>query len=70
MLFRSVIHAQHQAILKGVLERDPDAARQAAHVHLSFVETTLRDIDEEAGRQELSRRRLQNLLNVETDTSL
>ncbi|MDG4598234.1 MAG: GntR family transcriptional regulator [Candidatus Contendobacter sp.] len=65
----SVIHAQHQAILKGVLERDPDAARQAAHVHLSFVETTLRDIDEEATRQELSRRRLQGLSNLEANAA-
>lgn len=65
----AVIHAQHQAILKGVLERDPDAARQAAHVHLSFVETTLRDIDEEATRQELSRRRLQSLPDLEANAS-
>lgn len=65
----AVIHAQHQAILQGVLERDPDAARQAAHVHLSFVETTLRDIDEEATRQELSRRRLQGLPNLEANAA-
>lgn len=64
-----VIHSQHGTILKAVLARDPDAARQAAHVHLSYVETTLRDIEEEASRQALSRRRLQSLLNVETDTS-
>ncbi len=65
----AIIHAQHQAILKGVLERDPDAARQAAHVHLSFVEVTLRDLDAEAGRQELSQRRLQSLLGLEANAS-
>lgn len=59
-----IVHSQHQAILKAVLERDPDAARQAAHVHLTFVETTLREIDEEATRQERSRRRLPNLLEA------
>jgi GntR family transcriptional repressor for pyruvate dehydrogenase complex len=64
----AVIHAQHQAILKGVLERDPDAARQAAHVHLSFVETTLRDLDQEAARQERSQRRLSNLTILEPST--
>lgn len=56
-----IVHSQHQVILKAILERDPDAARQAAHVHLAFVETTLRDIDEETARQERSRRRLQGL---------
>ncbi len=65
----TVIHAQHQAILQGVLERNPNAARQAAHVHLTFVETTLRDIDEEATRQGLSRRRLQSLSNLEANAS-
>ena len=65
----AIIHAQHQAILKGVLERDPDAARRAAHVHLSFVEVTLRDLDAEAGRQELSQRRLQSLLGLEANAS-
>lgn len=61
-----MVHAQHQAILKAILERNPEAARQAAHVHLSFVETTLRDIDEEAARQERSRRRLHHRLDLET----
>lgn len=64
----AIIHDQHMAILKGVLEHNPDAARQAAHVHLSFVETTLRDIDEEAGRQELSQRRLDSLRSLEANT--
>lgn len=60
-----MVHAQHQAILNAILERNPEAARQAAHVHLSFVETTLRDIDEEAARQERSRRRLHHRLDLE-----
>ncbi|TVR57397.1 MAG: FCD domain-containing protein [Candidatus Competibacteraceae bacterium] len=60
-----MVHAQHQAILNAIMERNPEAARQAAHVHLAFVETTLRDIDEEAARQERSRRRLHHRLDLE-----
>lgn len=56
-----IVHSQHQAILNAILERDPDAARQAAHVHLAFVETTLRELDEETTRQERSQRRLHSL---------
>jgi len=57
-----IVHSQHQAILKAILDRDPEAARQAAHIHLAFVETTLRELDEEATRQEYSQRRLHSLL--------
>ena len=64
-----VIHSQHQAILQAVLARDPAAARQAAHVHLSYVETTLQAIDAEASRQELSQRRLESLRALEANTS-
>lgn len=65
----TLVHSQHQAILKAVLERDPEAARQAAHVHLTFVETTLRELDEEAARQARSQRRLQSLLDEEASLS-
>jgi GntR family transcriptional repressor for pyruvate dehydrogenase complex len=65
----TLVHSQHQAILKAVLERDPEAARQAAHVHLTFVETTLRELDEEAARQARSQRRLQSLLGEEASLS-
>jgi GntR family transcriptional repressor for pyruvate dehydrogenase complex len=60
-----IVHGQHRAILNAILERNPEAAREAAHVHLAFVETTLRDIDEEAARQERSRRRLHHRLDLE-----
>ncbi|HPF57443.1 MAG TPA: GntR family transcriptional regulator [Candidatus Competibacteraceae bacterium] len=63
-----IIHSQHQAVLEAVLKRDPEAARQAAHVHLAFVETTLRELDEEATRQTRAQRRLQDNLNIETST--
>ncbi len=63
-----IIHSQHQAVLEAVLKRDPEAARQAAHVHLAFVETTLRELDEEATRQTRAQRRLQDNVNIETST--
>jgi len=61
----AIIHDQHQAILKAVLEQDPEAARQAAHVHLAFVEATLRELNEEAARQARAQRRLPNRLDME-----
>ncbi len=63
------VHSQHQAILNAVLERDPETARQAAHVHLAFVESTLRELDQEAARQERSQHRLHRLLDLEANTS-
>ena len=63
----ALVHSQHQAILNAVLERDPEAARQAAHVHLAFVESTLRELDQEAARQERSQRRLHSLLDLEAN---
>ena len=56
-----IVHSQHRAILNAILDRDPEAARQAAHIHLTFVETTLRELDEEAARQQRSQRRLPSL---------
>jgi GntR family transcriptional regulator, transcriptional repressor for pyruvate dehydrogenase complex len=57
----ALIHAHHQAILNAILERNPEAARHAAHVHLAFVEATLRDLNEEASRQERAQRRQPSL---------
>jgi len=64
-----IVHSQHEAILQAVLERNPETARQAAHVHLAFVETTLRELDEETSRQERSQRRLRNLPDLEASPS-
>ncbi|NJM12858.1 MAG: hypothetical protein HC889_14200 [Synechococcaceae cyanobacterium SM1_2_3] len=50
-----------------MLDRNPEAARQAAHIHLAFVETTLRDMDEETARQQRSQLRLQNLRDLEAN---
>lgn len=52
-----VLHGQHRAIYEAVMKADPAAARDAAHLHLSFIEATLReaDRDEGAARPALSR---------------
>ena len=34
---------QHGAIVKAIVARDPAAARAAANLHLSFVQTSLRE---------------------------
>ncbi|MCP3882581.1 MAG: FCD domain-containing protein [Sulfitobacter sp.] len=49
---------QHHALLTGVVEGQPDQARQAVHDHLVFVEETLREIDKEEERKERALRRL------------
>jgi GntR family transcriptional repressor for pyruvate dehydrogenase complex len=36
-----LLHEQHKALLDAILEGDPDRAREAAHLHLSFVRETL-----------------------------
>jgi DNA-binding FadR family transcriptional regulator len=56
-----IVRDHHRQILEGILQRDPEAARAAAHLHLSFVEKTLREMDAEGIREERSQRRWQNL---------
>jgi GntR family transcriptional regulator, transcriptional repressor for pyruvate dehydrogenase complex len=36
---------QHTEIVKAIIARDHDAARAAANLHLSFIQTSLREID-------------------------
>jgi len=55
-----IVQDHHRQILQGIIQRDPEAARAAAHLHLSFVEKTLREMDVEESREERSQRRLQN----------
>ncbi|NJN45537.1 MAG: GntR family transcriptional regulator [Candidatus Competibacteraceae bacterium] len=63
-----IVQDHHRHILNGILQRDPDAARAAAHLHLSFVEKTLREMDIEETREERSQRRLQNFYTRISDT--
>ncbi len=54
---RSRIHEQHHRLLQAILEGDPDAARQAAHAHLAFVEDALLQQGKENTRLERALRR-------------
>lgn len=54
---RSRIHEQHHRLLQAILEGNPDAARQAAHAHLAFVEDALLQQGQENTRLERALRR-------------
>ncbi|GAA0790544.1 pyruvate dehydrogenase complex transcriptional repressor PdhR [Marinobacterium sediminicola] len=54
---RSRIHEQHRLLLQAILESRPEAARQAAHDHLAFVEEVLLEQGRERTRLERALRR-------------
>jgi GntR family transcriptional repressor for pyruvate dehydrogenase complex len=56
-----LVRNQHRQILDAVLTGQADAARQAAHTHLAFVQETMRQAMTEAARGKHSRRKLKNL---------
>jgi len=43
---------QHEALMRTVIDGNPDAARKAAQTHLVFVEESLQEIDQEQARHE------------------
>jgi len=47
----ALLDEQHAQIAKAVAARDPNAARQAANIHLSFVQASLREAAEKVGRK-------------------
>lgn len=54
---RSRIHQQHGLLLQAIVDGDPEAARQAAHDHLAFVEEVLLEQGRERTRLERALRR-------------
>ena len=38
-----ILHAQHAAIVDAIADRDPERARSAAQLHLSFIQASLRE---------------------------
>lgn len=54
---RDRLRDQHRAIGAAILDRDPDAARAAAHDHLDYVRQASRDIAEAEAQLETARRR-------------
>lgn len=45
---KNVLNDQHRAIYEAVMKGDAQAAREAVHLHLSFIEATLRETDRDA----------------------
>lgn len=52
-----LLHEQHRAIYEAVMKGDSAAARDAAHLHLSFIGATLREADRDEQAATLSRSR-------------
>lgn len=42
---------QHREIMDSIIAQDPERARKASNTHLQFVETTIRQIDEDIARR-------------------
>lgn len=53
------IQGQRKAIVKAILGRDPEAARQASNEHLAFIEDTLLDINRQDSRIQRALRRIE-----------
>lgn len=51
---------QHKTLMQAILDNEPEQARLAAQSHLTFVEESLKKIDEEEARKVRSMRRLNN----------
>lgn len=49
------LYRQHQALCDAIDAGDPQAARAASDAHLNFVETTIRQIDEDLARKARAR---------------
>jgi len=59
---RDALLDQHRAIHDAILARDPAAARDAAEAHMSYVETTLADMQRAERHEEIARLRYQHEL--------
>lgn len=59
---RDALLAQHRAILDAILARDADAARAAAEAHMTYVETTLADLQRAERHEAIARLRYEHEL--------
>lgn len=50
------LSAQHRELMEAIIAGDPERARHAAHVHIDFVHTSLKTIDEDEARKARSLR--------------
>lgn len=58
---RELLLKQHRALYEAVTAGDPEGARQAALTHLSYVQEAMREMEQEAAREAMARRRLDRL---------
>lgn len=58
---REILLRHHRALYDALVAGRAEAARDAAHEHLGFVESTLREIDAEGAREDRSLKRLRTL---------
>jgi GntR family transcriptional repressor for pyruvate dehydrogenase complex len=54
---RALIHEQHSLLLQAILDGDAEAARNAAHDHLAFVEDAIIEQGKESTRLQRAMRR-------------
>lgn len=54
---RDRLRDQHHAIARAIIERNAEAARDAAHRHLEYIHRTLREIRQSEATLDVSRRR-------------
>ncbi len=59
---RELLLRQHRALYEAILAGDPEAARTAAHAHMSHVNQVLRDLRLNEARESVARRRLSRYL--------
>lgn len=59
---RDLLLTQHRAVYEGVMDGDPERAREAAQTHLYYVREELRGVAQEEAREAISRRRLEKLI--------
>ncbi|MEH6727965.1 MAG: FadR/GntR family transcriptional regulator [Hyphomicrobiales bacterium] len=55
---RNALLAQHKTIYAAIMERDPQAARKAAELHMDFVAKAVQDVETVGAREVISRLRL------------
>ena len=55
---RAAIPAQHESLLRAILNSNPQEAREAAHHHIAFVEESLQKLNQEKSRIDRSLRRI------------
>ena len=54
---RKQLHVHRNAMVKAIINREPELAREACHAHLAYIENILLQLNRDQGRQERALRR-------------